>query len=93
MAKHADQEFKGVISGVTEWGIYVELIDNKCEGLVRIRDIRDDYYSFDAKNFALVGENSHNVLQLGDEVVVRVKNADLERKQLDFEFIRVADEK
>ena len=92
MQKHVDMEFKGVISGVTEWGIYVEIIENKCEGMVRLRDIRDDYYSFDSKNFAIVGENSHNVIQLGDEVIVRVKNADLERKQLDFEFIRVADE-
>ncbi len=92
MAKHVDKEYKGVISGVTEWGIYVEIIENKCEGMVRLRDIRDDYYSFDAKNFAAVGENSHNVLQLGDEVIVKVKNADLERKQLDFEFIRVAEQ-
>ena len=92
MAKFVDQEFKGFISGVTEWGIYVEIAENKCEGMVRLRDIRDDYYSFDAQNFCVVGENSHNVLQLGDPVIVRVKNADLDRKQLDFEFIRVADE-
>ena len=93
MQKHSGEEFRGVISGVTEWGIYVEIIDNKCEGMVRIRDIRDDYYSFDAKNFAIVGENSHNVIRLGDEVIVKLKNADLERKQIDFEFIRVADAK
>ena len=92
MAKQVDKEYKGVISGVTEWGIYVEIIENKCEGMVRLRDLRDDYYSFDAKNFCVVGENSHNVLQLGDEVMVRVKNADLERKQLDFEFLRTAEE-
>ncbi|MDD4820228.1 MAG: ribonuclease R [Flavobacteriales bacterium] len=93
MQKHSGEEFRGVISGVTEWGIYVEIIDNKCEGMVRIRDIRDDYYSFDAKNFAIVGENSHNVIRLGDEVIVRLKNADLERKQIDFEFIRIAEDK
>ncbi|UOK43141.1 MULTISPECIES: ribonuclease R [Flavobacterium] len=88
MQDHQDQEFLGVISGVTEWGIYVEIIENKCEGMVRIREIRDDYYTFDEKQYALVGEVSHNILQLGDEVYVKVKNADLVKKQLDFHFIR-----
>ncbi|WP_177730924.1 MULTISPECIES: ribonuclease R [Flavobacterium] len=88
MQDHKDEEFLGVISGVTEWGIYVEIIENKCEGMVRIREIRDDYYTFDEKQYALVGEISHNILQLGDEVIVKVKNADLVKKQLDFHFIK-----
>lgn len=88
MKDHAEQEFLGVISGVTEWGIYVEIIENKCEGMCRIREIKDDYYTFDEKQYALVGEVSHNILQLGDEVFVKVKNADLVKKQLDFHFIR-----
>jgi len=88
MQDHQDQEFVGVISGVTEWGIYVEIIENKCEGMVRIREIKDDYYTFDEKQYALVGEISKSILQLGDEVVVKVKNADLVKKQLDFHFIR-----
>ena len=88
MQDHKDQEFLGVISGVTEWGIYVEIIENKCEGMVRIREIKDDYYTFDEKQYALVGEMSHKILQLGDEVYVKVKNADLVKKQLDFHFIR-----
>jgi len=88
MQDHKDQEFIGVISGVTEWGIYVEIIENKCEGMVRIREIKDDYYTFDEKQYALVGEISKSILQLGDEVVVKVKNADLVKKQLDFHFIR-----
>ena len=88
MQDHQDQEFLGVISGVTEWGIYVEIIENKCEGMCRIREIRDDYYTFDDKQYALVGEVSKNILQLGDEVYVKVKNADLVKKQLDFHFIR-----
>ena len=87
MENHRDQQFLGVISGVTEWGIYVEIIDNKCEGLVRIRDIKDDYYSFDQKNYCIVGENSKNIYQLGDQVMVKVKNTDLERKQLDYELV------
>ena len=88
MQDHKDEEFLGVISGVTEWGIYVEIIENKCEGMVRIREIRDDYYTFDDKQYALVGEVSKNILQLGDEVYVKVKNADLVKKQLDFHYLR-----
>ncbi|MBU2060697.1 MAG: ribonuclease R [Bacteroidetes bacterium] len=88
MQDHQDQEFLGVISGVTEWGIYVEIIENKCEGMVRIRDIKDDYYTFDEKQYALVGATSDQLLQLGDEIFVKVKNADLVKKQLDFNFLR-----
>jgi ribonuclease R len=92
MQDHQDQEFLGVISGVTEWGIYVEIIENKCEGMVRIRDIKDDYYTFDEKQFALVGATSNQLLQLGDEIFVKVKNADLVKKQLDFNFLRRIEE-
>lgn len=88
MQDHKDQEFLGVISGVTEWGIFVEIIENKCEGMVRIREIKDDYYTFDEKQYALVGATTQNLLQLGDEIYVKVKNADLVKKQLDFNFIR-----
>jgi ribonuclease R len=88
MQDHKDQEFLGVISGVTEWGIYVEIIENKCEGMIRIREIKDDYYTFDEKQYALVGEMTKSLLQLGDEIIVKVKNADLVKKQLDYHFIR-----
>jgi len=88
MQDHKDEEFLGVISGVTEWGIYVEIVSNKCEGMCRIREIKDDYYTFDEKQYALVGAVSNQLLQLGDEVFVKVKNADLVKKQLDFSFIR-----
>ncbi len=91
MQDHKDEEFLGVISGVTEWGIYVEIVSNKCEGMCRIREIKDDYYTFDEKQYALVGEISKQLLQLGDEVFVKVKNADLVKKQLDFHFIRKND--
>src|SRR5690554_3618457 len=92
MQDHKNEEFLGVISGVTEWGIYVEIIENKCEGMVRIRDIKDDYYTFDDQQYALVGEVTKNILQLGDEVIVKVKNADLVKKQLDFTLIKKAEE-
>ncbi len=84
MQNHKDKEFLGVISGVTEWGIYVEIIENKCEGMVRIRDIKDDYYNFDEKQYAIVGERFKKTYQLGDEVMVMVKNTDLVKRHLDF---------
>ncbi|MBT8281355.1 MAG: ribonuclease R [Muriicola sp.] len=87
MQDHKDQEFVGVISGVTEWGIYVEIIENKCEGMVRIRDIKDDYYTFDEKQYALVGERRKKVYQLGDEVRVMVKDTDLIKRHLDFSLL------
>jgi len=92
MQDHKNEEFLGVISGVTEWGIYVEIVENKCEGMVRIRDIKDDYYTFDDQQYALVGEVTKNILQLGDEVIVKVKNADLVKKQLDFTLIKKAED-
>ena len=87
MQDHQDEEFVGVISGVTDWGIYVEIISNKCEGMVRIRDIKDDYYEFDQEQFALIGRETKNMYQLGDEVVVKVKQADLVKRHLDFDLI------
>lgn len=87
MLDHQDQEFLGVISGVTEWGIYVEIISNKCEGMVRIQDLKDDHYVFDREEFAVIGSRTHIVYRLGDEVLVRVKNADLVKKHLDFTMI------
>ena len=87
MQDHKDEEFVGVISGVTDWGIYVEIISNKCEGMVRIRDIKDDYYEFDQDQFALVGRDTKNMYQLGDEVVVKVKQADLVKRHLDFDLV------
>ena len=87
MQDHQDQEFEGVISGVTEWGIYVEIKENKCEGMVRIRDIKSDYFIFDEKQYAIIGQSTKQLYQLGDTVVVKVKNTDLERKHLDFHLI------
>jgi len=87
MQDHQDNEFEGVISGVTEWGIYVEISENKCEGMVRIRDIKSDYYIFDEKQYAIIGQSTKKIYQLGDIVTVKVKNTDLERKHLDFKLI------
>ena len=87
MQDHKDQEFLGVISGVTDWGIYVEIIENKCEGMVRVSSIKDDHYVFDESEYALIGRNTKNMYRLGDEVFVKVKEADLVKKHLDFLLI------
>ena len=87
MIDHQDQNFLGVISGVTEWGIYVEIIENKCEGMVGIRDLKDDHYVFNKEEYAVIGSKTKNIYQLGDEVYVKVKNADLVKKHLDFTMI------
>ncbi|WP_460220392.1 ribonuclease R family protein [Psychroserpens sp. MEBiC05023] len=87
MEDHKDEEFVGVISGVTDWGIYVEIISNKCEGMVSVRDMKDDHYEFDEDHYAMIGRNSKTMYQLGDEVIVKVKNTDLVKKHLDFTLI------
>ncbi len=81
------QVFEGVISGVTEWGMYVEIIENKCEGMIRLRDIADDFYTLDEKNYAIIGQRKKKIYQLGDEVRIRVKNVDLTKKQIDFALV------
>jgi ribonuclease R len=80
--------FTGIISGVTEWGMYVEIIENKCEGMIRLRDITDDFYVLDEKNYCIVGQRKHKKYQLGDEVQVKVKKVDLSKRQIDFSLIQ-----
>ncbi len=87
MSERIGMEFDGVISGVTEWGIYVELNENKCEGMVPIRDLGDDYYDFDEKNYCLTGRRRHRKFSLGDPLTVKVVRTNLERKQLDFVLV------
>ena len=88
MENHIGHIFEGVISGVTDRGLYVEIIENKCEGMVRTRDLKDDYYTYDEKQYALVGQSTKRKYQLGDEVTVKVKNTDLDRKHLDFTLLQ-----
>ena len=80
-------EYKGIISGVTEWGMYVEIEENKCEGMIRLRDISDDFYVLDEKNYCIVGQRKKKKYQLGDEVMIRVKKVDLAKRQIDFTLI------
>ncbi|MDR2118661.1 MAG: ribonuclease R [Tannerellaceae bacterium] len=84
MSYRLGKVYDGVISGVTEWGLYVELNENKCEGLVPIRDLQNDYYEFDEKNYCLTGRRHKQQFRLGDPITVQVAQANLERKQLDF---------
>lgn len=81
------QVFDGVISGVTEWGLYVELNENKCEGLVPIRDLDDDYYEFDEKNYCLIGRRKKRQYRLGDPISIKVAQANLDCKQLDYQLV------
>ncbi len=88
MSDHLGQTFQGTISGVTEFGIYVEVDENKCEGMIPLRDLDDDYYEFDERNYCLRGRRFHHCYNLGDPVKIQVARADLYRKQLDYKLIR-----
>lgn len=87
MKEHLGETFRGTISGVTEFGLYVEVNENKCEGFVPLRDLDDDYYEFDEKNFCLRGRRRNHSYNLGDQVDVQVARADLYRKQLDYKLV------
>ncbi len=81
------QVFKGVVSGVTEWGIYAEIVENMCEGMIRVKDMQDDYYIYEPENFRYIGKHYRRIFALGDEVLIKVKSADLMKKQLDFVLV------
>ena len=87
MTEHIDEEFDAVISGVTEWGIYAEINENKCEGMIPLRTLEDDYYEYDDANYCLVGRRHHRKYTIGDPLRIRIVRANLERKQLDFEIV------
>ena len=81
------QEFEGLISGVSKWGIYVEIIGNKCEGMVRLQDLDDDFYYLDEDNYQVIGSRNGQQYKLGDQVTIRVKKIDLSKKQMDFDIV------
>lgn len=82
------EEFSGIISGLTEWGMYVEIIANKCEGMIRLRDLNDDFYVLDEKNYCIIGQRRKKKYQLGDEVRILVKKVDLNKRQIDFTLVK-----
>lgn len=87
MSDKLGQTFDAVISGITEWGLYAEINENKCEGMIPIRDLDDDFYEFDEKNYCLRGRRNKRTYSLGDEIKIKVARANLERKQLDFALV------
>ncbi len=87
MLNHVGKSYEGVVSGITEWGMYVEELETKCEGMVRVRDMEDDFYTFDEKKLELVGQKKKKKYRFGDRVKIKVKAADLERKTIDYTLI------
>ena len=83
MASAEKKVFEGLISGVTEWGIYVEIIETKCEGMIRLSDMNDDFYEFDERNYRLVGRRNRKIYTLGDKVKVLVKKTDIDKRLID----------
>ncbi len=91
LSEHLGEEYEGVISGVTEWGIYVEINDNKCEGMVPMRDLDDDFYEFDEKSYCLIGKRNGGIYRLGDPIKIKVARTNLERKIIDFALVKEGD--
>ena len=88
LQNNVGMEYIGIISGLTEWGMYVEIIENKCEGMIRLRDLNDDFYVLDEKNYCIIGQRRKKKYQLGDEVTIIVKKVDLAKRQIDFSLVR-----
>ena len=87
MSKRINQKFRGIVSGMNERGIFVEIKENKCEGLVRMKDIPNDYFVYDHKNNKVVGQNTHEEYSFGDEVIIKVIGTDLDKKHIDFKIL------
>ncbi|MGE0588580.1 MAG: ribonuclease R [Cyclobacteriaceae bacterium] len=86
MSMAADKVYNGIITGVTDFGVFVEIIETKCEGMVRLADLKDDYYEFDERNFRIIGRRRKKIYRLGDEVAVRIKKTDVDRRLIDLAF-------
>jgi ribonuclease R len=86
MSMAEDKVFDGIVSGVTEWGIFIEITETKCEGMVRMSEMDDDYYEFDEKNYRVIGKKNKKMITLGDGVKIRVKSTDIDRRTIDLIF-------
>ena len=93
MGDRLGEEFDGVIDGVTEFGLYVEVTENGCEGMIPLRCLEDDYYEFDEKSFCLIGRRFRKRYALGDKVRICVERANLDRRQLDFSLVETEEQK
>ncbi|REE01592.1 ribonuclease R [Marinoscillum furvescens] len=81
------EEFEGIVSGVTEWGIFVEIVETKCEGMIRLADLSDDYYDFDEKNYRIIGQRNKRIITLGDKLTVKVVKTDIDRRTIDLDLV------
>ena len=88
MQLQEDKVFGGIVTGVTEWGVYVEITETRCEGMVRLSEIKDDYYEYDEQNYRIIGKSNKKIITLGDKVQVRVLNTDIDRRTIDLEFAK-----
>jgi len=88
MTEYLMDDFEGVVSGVTEWGVYVEIVETKCEGMVRVSQMLDDYYEYDEQNYRLIGKRNKKIITLGDNVRVRVIATDIDKRTIDLEFVK-----
>jgi ribonuclease R len=93
MSMAEDKAFDGIITGVTDFGVFVEMVETKCEGMVRMADMKDDFYEFDEKNYRAIGRRRKKVYRLGDKVVVRIKKTDVDRRMIDLTFEEDKDSK
>ncbi len=88
MTEYLMDDFEGVVSGVTEWGVYVEIVETKCEGMVRVSQMLDDYYEYDEQNYRLIGKRNKKIITLGDNVRVKVIATDIDKRTIDLEFVK-----
>lgn len=86
MSLAEEKDYEGIVTGVTEWGVFVEITETKCEGMIRVQDMKDDYYQFDEKNMRLIGTRNKKMITLGEKVTVRVVATDIDRRTIDLEF-------
>lgn len=83
------EDFEGIVSGVTEWGIFVEITETKCEGMVRLADLTDDFYEFDEKNYRIIGKRNKRIITLGDKLTVKVVKTDIDRRTIDLDLVEL----
>ena len=87
MAEHIGEEFDAVVSGVTDWGIYAEVVENLCEGMISLKTMEGDDYMLDQENYCVIGRRSGDKIQIGDKIKIKIKSANLAKKQLDYTFV------
>ena len=88
MSTMLGEVFEGIVSGVTEWGVYVEIIETKCEGMIRVAELDDDFYDYDEKSFRLVGRRSKRIITLGDKMHVQIVKTDIDRRTIDLAWVK-----